>query len=75
MAEEDVDIDIDIDGDEPEDQPKTTNHANTAGGKQFIGTPETPKIDNSHQLQKGNTDGGSVPSGSGAVISGVASIE
>lgn len=75
MAEEDIDIDIDIDGDEPDDQLRTTNSANTANGKQFINTSETPRIDNSSQSQKGDTDGGSVPPGSGALASSVVSIE
>ncbi|KAG0296130.1 hypothetical protein BGZ96_010165 [Linnemannia gamsii] len=75
MAEEDIDIDIDIDGDELDDQLKTTNSANTSDGKQFIDISDTPKIDNSSRSQKGDTDGGSVPPGSGALISSVVSIE
>lgn len=76
MAEEDIDIDIDIDGDEPDDRLKTTSSANTARGKQFIDdTSETSRVDSSDRPQKDYTDGGSMPSGSGAAIRSAGGIE
>lgn len=69
MAEEDIDIDIDIDGDEPDDRLKTTSSANTASGKQLINeTSAIPRVDSSDRSQKDDTDGSSMPSGSGAAI-------
>ena len=76
MAEEDIDIDIDIDGDEPDDGLKAISSVNTASGKPFIDeTTATSRVNSSDQPQKDDTDGGSMPSGSGAAIRSAVGIE